>query len=96
MEVIKTKFDEGVLNPLDGEDRMRAASVNSGVSYEYYLKVVPTTYQTLNGQDYYIYQFTSNTNELQGNAPAIYFRYDLSPVTVKFTHYAESFFHFLV
>jgi len=96
MEIIYGKFSEGVLSPLDGKERMRAATVNQGVSYEYYLKVVPTTYETLDGTPYYVYQFTSNTNELQGNAPAIYFRYDLSPVTVKFTHYAESFFHFLV
>ena len=96
LELIQKKFDDGVIAPLDGKERMRAATINSGVSYEYYLKVVPTTYESLDGTQNYVYQFTSNTNELQGNAPAIYFRYDLSPVTVKFTHYAESFFHFIV
>lgn len=64
MDLIKDKFEEGVLSPLDGRERMRAATVNSGVSYEYYLKVVPTTYEELNGTDYFVYQFTSNTNEL--------------------------------
>ena len=28
--------------------------------------------------------------------PSIWFRYDLSPVTVKFTQWRESIFHFLV
>jgi hypothetical protein len=75
---------------------MRVASAPQAVSYEYYVKVVPTTYQTLDGTQFFVNQFTSNTNELPGQAPAIYFRYDLSPVTVKFTHIAESLFHFLV
>lgn len=28
--------------------------------------------------------------------PALFFRYDLSPVTVRFTQYRENFLHFLV
>jgi len=55
MEIIYGKFSEGVLSPLDGKERMRAATVNQGVSYEYYLKVVPTTYETLDGTPYYVY-----------------------------------------
>lgn len=67
------------------------------VNYEYYVKVVPTTYKVLNGEEYYVSQFTANTNEYQSNGPpAVYFRYDLSPVTVKFSVYRQSFFRFLV
>jgi hypothetical protein len=96
MEIVKGTFSEGVLSPLDERERMRAATATQGISYEYYVKVVPTTYQTIAGRQYYVNQFTSNTNELPGQAPAIYVRFDLSPVTVKFTHVSESLFHFLV
>ncbi len=94
---IRSEFQEGVLTPLDGLKRNRAESVQLPVNYEYYIKVVPTTYHTLKGTEHYVHQFTVNTNEVVVNSfPAVYFRYDLSPVTVKFTQVKESFFHFMV
>jgi len=48
--------------------------------------VVPTTFQTLKGKELYVHQFTANSNEIKTMMmPAIFFRYDLSPVTVKVT-----------
>lgn len=43
-------------------------------------------------------QFTSNSNEVNSgmNLPAVYFRYDMSPVTVKFWQYKDNFLHFLI
>jgi hypothetical protein len=58
---------------------------------------VPTTYFNLRGAEYHVHQFTANGNEYPAEGlPAVYFRYDLSPVTVKFTQVRDSFFHFLV
>jgi len=38
---------------------------------------VPTTYADLSGKEYYVHQFTSNTNDAPTNGfPALYFRYD--------------------
>ncbi len=45
---------------------------------------------------YSVHQFTANTNELYGSATALYFRYELSPVTVRYTQSRSSFFHFIV
>jgi hypothetical protein len=68
-----------------------------GVMHQYYINVIPTTYEDLRGKKYYVHQFTSNSNDINtGQLPALYFRYDLSPVTVKFTKAKESFLHFVV
>jgi len=95
---IKKKFNKGVLNPLDGVQVVRNEQLrNVGVMTQYYINVVPTTYQDLNGKELYVHQFAVNSNSLETfNVPAVYFRYDLSPVTVKFSLKKESFFHFLV
>jgi hypothetical protein len=95
---IKKKFNKGVLNPLDGVEVLKNDALkNVGVMSQYYINVVPTTYQDLNGKELYVHQFAVNSNSLETfNVPAVYFRYDLSPVTVKFTMRKESFFHFLV
>lgn len=97
IEYIKKHFAEGVLSPLDNLQRIRPEAIRDPLSYEYYIKVVPTTYQTLDGSEYFVHQFTANTNEFSSQGmPAVFFRYDLSPVTVKFTQTQASFFHFIV
>ena len=56
-----------------------------GVMHQYYINVIPTTYEDLQGKKYYVHQFTSNSNDINtGQLPALYFRYDLSPNTLKF------------
>jgi len=95
---IKKKFNKGVLNPLDGVQVVKNEALkNVGVMTQYYINVVPTTYQDLSAKELYVHQFAVNSNSLETfNVPAVYFRYDLSPVTVKFALRKESFFHFLV
>ena len=67
-------------------------------SYEYYIKVVPTQYEKLNGEIINSYQYTANSNEVFGRyrLPAAYFRYDFSPITMKYSAVREPFSHFLV
>lgn len=97
LQVIQSTFHEGVLSPLDTVKKIKSENVKEAVSYEYYIKVVPTTYKTLKNEEFYVHQFTANSNEYRSEgAPAVYFRYDLSPVTVKFSQVQESFFHFIV
>jgi len=91
---IKKSFGVGVLNPLDN-----LAKIEHEVkkTYEYYLKVVPTTYQDMAGKEFFVHQFTSNTNEVVTNmVPATYFRFDLSPITVRYWQYKQNIFHFLI
>ena len=97
IQFIQSAFHEGVLSPLDSVKKNRPESVQDPFTFEYYIKVVPTTYKTLRGDEYYVHQFTANSNEYKAEGtPAVYFRYDLSPVTVKFSQVQESFFHFIV
>jgi hypothetical protein len=98
LKQIKAKFNKGVLNPLDGVERLKPESLKTiGVMHQYYINVVPTTYEDLNGKQLFVHQFTANSNEIQTYMlPALYFRYDLSPVTVKYTLKKETFFRFLV
>lgn len=65
--------------------------------FEYYTKVVPTTYRSLDQPPVHVYQFTANTNKIVNQQmPSLYLRYDFSPVTVMYTEKRESTSHFLV
>ena len=68
------------------------------ISFEYYIKVVPTTYESLSGHKTRTYQFTASSNWLIGHVqvPAVYFRFDLSPITVQFSQKQTTFSHFIV
>lgn len=71
-------------------------SVDSAI-FEYYTKVVPTTYIPLDGKNVNVYQFTANSNKIVNQQmPSLYLRYDFSPVTVRYTETKESISHFLV
>lgn len=93
---IKSKFNVGILNPIDNTSKSN--STNKKMIYEYYLKVVPTTYIDLSGNQYNVHQFTANNNEMKANmmVPAIFFRYDLSPILVKYTQTRERIFVFFI
>ena len=64
----------------DNKDNEAQATI-----YEYYTKVVPTTYRNLKGREWHVYQYTVNSNKITStHMPSLYLRYDLSPVTVKY------------
>ena len=92
---IQNNFNVGILNPLDGVSR---AQSNENKIYEYYLKVVPTSYTDVRGNNFNVHQFTANNNEVKAHMliPTIFFRYDISPILVKIVQYKESTLHFLV
>lgn len=71
---------------------------NDVKSYEYYIKIVPSRFAQLNGEVHDAFQFVANSNEVTGRyrLPAMYFRYDFSPITVEFREEKEGFAHFLV
>lgn len=92
---IKSKFDVGILNPIDEVEKID--HTNQKI-YEYYLKVVPTTYIDVNGEALSVHQFTSNSNENVSNMmiSTIFFRYDISPILIRITQYKQPFFHFFI
>lgn len=65
------------------------------------MKIVPTIYETLGGDVQKPFQYTfayksfislSHTGRI---LPAIWFRYDLNPITVKYKEHRQPFYHFL-
>merc|ERR1719240_1588727 len=92
-----------MVNPLDGVDQVvppRNTSGNYIVDssiFEYYTKVVPTTYVPLDREPLHVFQFTANSNKIVNQQmPSLYLRYDFSPVTVRYMERRESTSHFLV
>ena len=66
--------------------------------YQYYLKIVPTKFMTFSKKEINSYQYTySSFAEFSLNEmPTIYFRYDLSPITVEYKQYRETFLNFFI
>jgi len=88
------------VNPLDGATAI--LSNGSGV-FQYFVKVVPTTYEPANGAQIHTHQY-SVTDQFKSAhdpskgfvLPGVFFIYDISPIKVKFTEKHTSFAHFLV
>ena len=66
--------------------------------HQYYLKIVPTKFLTYSGKEINNYQYTYNSFSEFGinEMPSIYFRYDLSPITVEYKQYKETFLNFFI
>jgi hypothetical protein len=103
---MKENFPHGqkaVLNPLQGAYKSAKLDENdtageTSKSYEYYIEIVPTEYKTVRNRIHSAYQFVANSNEVAGRyrIPAVYFRYEISAITVRFVETSRSFAHFLV
>lgn len=82
-----------LLHPLDG-----AKSLAGGHrTWEYFLDIVPTTYEG-NIVSTHTYQFTANNHSTVTHAhgmASVTFRYQISPITVRYYPYRPSFSHFL-
>jgi len=92
-------LEEAGINPLKNAKKIVSDSnAQEGKSFEYYVKIVPMRYEKLSGEVLDSYQYVANSNEINGHfaIPALYFRYDMSPIAVKFAKRAKSFSHFLV
>ena len=65
--------------------------------YQYYLKIVPTKYVTFKNE-INDYQYTYNSYAERGiqEMPSMHFRYDVSPITVEYKLYKETFLNFLI
>lgn len=70
-------------------------------THEYILKIVPFVYEDIDGNVLYSYQYTFGhkaylTYHHSGKIiPAIWFKYELQPITVKQTETRQSFYAFL-
>ncbi|KAM4892633.1 endoplasmic reticulum-Golgi intermediate compartment protein 1 isoform 3-T7 [Sylvia borin] len=88
----------GAFNALEGADKL---SSNPLASHDYILKIVPTVYEDMSGKQRYSYQYTVANKEYVAYShtgriiPAIWFRYDLSPITVKYTERRQPLYRFI-
>ena len=73
-------------------------SVTALPSYEYYLKLVPTQYESATSRIHSGYQYIAHSNSVAGRyrVNAIFLRYDVDAITVRFVKSGKSFSHFLV
>ncbi|PAA74728.1 hypothetical protein BOX15_Mlig031751g3 [Macrostomum lignano] len=82
--------------PLNGKN---ATSTNDFEMHDYYLKIVPSIVE-YKGQRSLPFQFTALYRSLPsfhggGAMPAIWFRYELAPIVVKYKERSVPFYHFL-
>ncbi|KAK9284112.1 hypothetical protein L1049_023279 [Liquidambar formosana] len=87
----------GIHNPLDGTARILRGT--SG-TFKYYIKIVPTEYKYISKEvlptnQFSVTEYFSPMNEFDRTWPAVYFLYDLSPITVTIKEERRSFLHFI-
>ncbi|RUS73051.1 hypothetical protein EGW08_019189 [Elysia chlorotica] len=89
----------GIVNPLDN---VYEKVESMQMMYQYFIKIVPTTYTKVNGETLYTNQFSvtkhsKSTGGVLGETglPGVFFSYELSPMMVKYTESQRSFMHFL-
>ncbi|WMV59838.1 hypothetical protein MTR67_053223 [Solanum verrucosum] len=87
----------GIHNPLDGTSRILRGT--SG-TFKYYIKVVPTEYRYISKEvlptnQFSVTEYFSPIHDFERTWPAVYFLYDLSPITVTIREERRSFLHFI-
>lgn len=75
----------------------KATTNEPSLSYDYTLKIVPTVHTDNKRRTTFGYQYTvtSKTFKNTRGTPAIWFRYEIAPITVKYTHKKKPFYHLL-
>ncbi|KAL8621271.1 Endoplasmic reticulum-Golgi intermediate compartment protein 1 [Nucella lapillus] len=98
MDLEEGKEVKGSFNPLKNVDKSKSAPI---VSHDYVLRVVPTVYEDILGNVRYPFQYTYSSKEAvmysKGGKtiPAIWFHYQLSPITVRYREKRQPFYTFL-
>ncbi|XP_042408402.1 endoplasmic reticulum-Golgi intermediate compartment protein 3-like isoform X2 [Zingiber officinale] len=87
----------GIHNPLDGTTRIL---LDTSGSVKYFVKIVPTEYRYLSKKvmptnQFSVTEYYVQTKEHQRTWPAVFFFYDLSPITVTIKEETRSFLHFI-
>ncbi|XP_074585015.1 uncharacterized protein LOC141840837 [Curcuma longa] len=87
----------GIHNPLDGTTRILH---DTSGTVKYFVKIVPTEYRYLSKNvmptnQFSVTEYYVRTKEHQQTWPAVFFFYDLSPITVTIKEETRSFLHFI-
>ncbi|KAK6174231.1 hypothetical protein SNE40_017550 [Patella caerulea] len=98
MDLQEGKDVKGSFNSLANVDKTKAKAIST---HDYIVKVVPTVYEDISGNVRYPYQYTYSYRDIVQfhhggqSIPAIWFRYDLSPITVRYKEKRKPFYTFL-
>ncbi|XP_041370107.1 endoplasmic reticulum-Golgi intermediate compartment protein 1-like [Gigantopelta aegis] len=93
MEMESGKNIKGSFNALENVDKRKGKDI---ATHDYIIRVVPTVYEALGTTPRFPYQYTYSYREVvQHHHPAIWFRYDLSPITVRYKEKTKPFYTFL-
>jgi endoplasmic reticulum-Golgi intermediate compartment protein 1 len=97
-EEVITRQTTGSFDPLRGRDATASTALSS---HDYVLKIVPSLYEELGGRRIFSYQYTVAHKEYLAYhhsgqiLPALWFRYELTPITVKYTERRQPVYSFL-
>jgi len=95
---ISSKNIRSSFNPLKGRNKVDGSNLES---HEYVMRIVPTTYEDISGGKLTAYQYTyayrSHISFGHGGRviPALWFKYDLNPITVRYHESRPPLYHFL-
>jgi len=92
---IREKFNEGIMTPMDG---FYLVDDTHGTLLNYYINIIPTEYQDIDNKKYEAFQFTYKQKKVDSGRmiPTIFFRYDISPMKMKYTKYYTGHFDGLI
>ena len=89
----------GRVNPLDGSVEL---ADHAAMSYQYYIKIVPSMFSNVDGDILYSNQFAVTRNKKrtddimsETSLPGIFFIYEFAPMMVKYVERRRSFLHFM-
>lgn len=106
-EIIELRFGERIVlqnsrsdafGSLNGKKNLEKHALSS---HDYVMKIVPTVHEGIDGRVRYAYQYTSAYKDYisygHGHRilPAIWFKYEMTPITVKYTERRQPFYHFI-
>lgn len=95
---VRTLNLHGSFDPLSGTQKLEDSALQS---HEYHLRIVPSIYEELNGSTLRPYQYTYAYKKYISIAftgrviPAIWFKYDINPISVKYKERRKPFYEFL-
>ncbi|XP_052228357.1 endoplasmic reticulum-Golgi intermediate compartment protein 1-like isoform X2 [Dreissena polymorpha] len=94
MDLEAGKDVKGSFNPMESLDK---AGGNAQATHDYIVRVVPSVYVSMNGNKRFPYQYTYSYREklIANKNPAVWFKYQLSPITVQYREMRKPLYHFL-
>lgn len=94
-----TNMPESSFNSLDEHQTI---TDDNDFSHDYIMKIVPTIYESLDNQQLFPFQYTYAYRKFKSRGSqnhqvpaAIWFRYEMNPITVKYVEQRQPIYHFL-